>query len=354
MKRFFEVFKKKGPNNATIEPSGASFEVEKDKTLLQTALSNDIDFPFHCTVGTCGQCRCRLVEGDVRPIMDFSYSLSAHEIEEGYILACQSLLKTDIVVELVIDTSHPSIKVESFQGCINATRMLTHDIMEVSVGLDRPISFSAGQFADITLPGVDRHRSYSFACAPSENGLKEITFQVKKVPGGHYTEWLFEKDRVNEKFELHGPSGSFWLRKSDAPILCVAGGSGMAPLKSILEDALAKGINRPVTYLYGARQQKDLFCIEEMQQLADKWPTQFKFIPVLSDEPEDSDWQGKRGLVTEFTNEDNCGFEIKKSHAYLCGSPGMIDAVLVDLESKQVSLDNTHYDKFLDSRQLDV
>ncbi|MEH6504450.1 MAG: 2Fe-2S iron-sulfur cluster binding domain-containing protein [Cycloclasticus sp.] len=354
MKRFFDLFKsQKGPLNATIEPTGESFEVPKNKTLLQTALSHGVNFPYHCTVGTCGNCRCKLVSGDVRAIMDFSYTLSESEIEDGYILACQSLLKSDVVIELEADINQPSQPVEIFKGAIKDTRMLTHDIMQVDVELDRPLSFTAGQFADIGLEGFARHRSYSFAGAPEEGGLNTLSFHVRNVPGGSYTEWLFAEDRKNEAFELHGPSGSFWLRTSDAPILTVAGGSGMAPLKSVLEDALSKGINRPVTYLFGAREQRDLYCLDEMQALTEKWPTNFNFIPVLSEEPEGSDWTGKRGLVTAFINDETAGFPLNDAHAYLCGPPGMIDATLVALEQAGLSLDHIHYDKFLDSRQLE-
>ncbi|MDX2425607.1 MAG: 2Fe-2S iron-sulfur cluster binding domain-containing protein [Cycloclasticus sp.] len=354
MKRFFDLFKsQKGPLSATIEPSGESFEVPKNKTLLQTALSHGVNFPYHCTVGTCGNCRCKLVSGEVRAIMDFSYTLSASEIEDGYILACQSLLKSDVVIELEVDINQPSQSVEVFKGVIKDTQMLTHDIMQVNVELDRPISFTAGQFADIGLEGFARHRSYSFAGAPEAGGQNALSFHVRSVPGGSYTEWLFAQERKNEAFELHGPSGSFWLRTSDAPILAVAGGSGMAPLKSILDDALSKGINRPVTYLFGAREQRDLYCLDEMRALTEKWPTSFNFIPVLSEEPEGSDWTGKRGLVTAFINDETAGFPVNDAHAYLCGPPGMIDATLVVLEQAGLGLDHIHYDKFLDSRQLE-
>ena len=355
MKKLFGLFgsAKKAPLTATINPLGKSFEVPKNNTLLQTALSEGVNFPFHCTVGTCGNCRCKLIEGDVKAIMDFSYTLSENEISEGYILACQSLLKTDVIVELDADENQPSHTVETFSGTITDTHMHTHDIMEVTVELDRPISFSAGQFADIGLEGFGRHRSYSFASAPKSGGQTMLHFHVRNVPGGDYSQWLFEKDRKGEKFELHGPSGAFWLRTSDAPILAVAGGSGMAPLKAILDDALENNINRPITYVFGARAQRDLYCLEEMKALAEKWPNTFTFVPVLSEEPDSSDWSGKRGFVTDFINDETTGFPIADSHAYLCGPPVMIDATLVKLEEAGVSLDNIHYDKFLDSRQLE-
>jgi NAD(P)H-flavin reductase len=285
--------------------------------------------------------------------MDFSYTLSEAEISDGYILACQALLKSDITIELEADAHAPNQALETYNGKITATNMLTHDIAEVTVELDRPISYTAGQYADIGLEGFNRHRSYSFAAAPVQGGQTSLTFHVRNVPGGSYTEWLFEKDRVGEAFELHGPSGAFWLRTCEAPILGVAGGSGMAPLKAILDEALANKIKRPVTYLFGARAQRDLYCLEEMKSLTEQWSTTFKFIPGLSDEPEDSDWTGKRGLVTDFINDETTGFAISDSHVYLCGPPGMIDSTLVKLEEANISLDHIHYDKFLDSRQLE-
>ncbi|HIG79210.1 MAG TPA: 2Fe-2S iron-sulfur cluster binding domain-containing protein [Cycloclasticus sp.] len=344
---------KKEPLSVTIQPTGETLEVPKNHTLLQTALNEGINFPYHCTVGTCGNCRCKLIDGDVKAIMDFSYTLSEAEISDGYILACQALLKSDITIELEADAHAPNHALETYNGKITATNMLTHDIAEVTVELDRPISYTAGQFADIGLEGFNRHRSYSFAAAPVQGGQTSLTFHVRNVPGGSYTEWLFEKDRVGEAFELHGPSGAFWLRTCEAPILGVAGGSGMAPLKAILDEALANKIKRPVTYLFGARAQRDLYCLEEMKSLTEQWSTTFKFVPVLSDEPEDSDWTGKRGLVTDFINDETTGFAISDSHVYLCGPPGMIDSTLVKLEEANISLDHIHYDKFLDSRQLE-
>ena len=184
-------------------------------------------------------------------------------------------------------------------------------------------------------------------------GSSELSFHVRLVSGGTYTEWLFAKDRVGESLTLHGPGGVFFLRPDDAPILCVAGGSGMAPIKSILESAAQEGLNRPVTYLFGARTQRDLYCLEEMEALAKRWSNTLQFIPVLSEEPEDSDWTGKRGFVTEYISDEDTGFDLKTCHAYLCGPPVMIDAAIAVLENHQVSVEHIHYDKFLDARQLE-
>lgn len=355
MLKLLDKFKKRHePCRATLTPGGEIFDVPKNRTLLQAANDQEINFPQHCTVGTCGSCRCKLVAGEVRALRDFSYTLTRAEIDDGYILACQSMLKSDVVIEVESVGSETTYSAEIFSAKISSTRMLTHDIMEVHVQLDRPIEYTAGQFADIGLAGFPRPRSYSFASPAMRGGRNEVSFHVRQVLGGSYTGWLFEKDRTGEKFELHGPAGSFFLRPDDAPILCIAGGSGMAPIKAILERAAQQKINRPVIYLFGARQQRDLYCIKEMQALGEQWPNTFRFIPILSEEAEGSDWSGKRGLVTDYVSNHAVGFPLADCHAYLCGPPIMIDAALLVLEKNKVPVERIHYDKFLDARQLEA
>lgn len=342
------------PRLATVEPLGKTFEVASDQTLLQGALAAGLAFPHHCTVGTCGNCKCRLKSGDVRSMTDASLTLTPAELADGYILACQCLLKSEVTVAVDLNDDSEAMVPAQYMGTIVATEQLTHDILKVSVEIDRPMMFRAGQFADIALPGFGRHRSYSFANAPVDGGTRQLEFMVRKVAGGEYTQWLFAQNRIGERFELHGPKGSFWLRPAEVPVLCVAGGSGMAPILSVLEDMLNKNIERPVAFFFGARQTHDLYCLQQLESIRQKWPGEFRFIPVLSEEPESSSWTGSRGMVTEFLNGDYASFDIAASHAYLCGPPPMIDAALARLQSCGLGIEYTHYDKFLDSRQLEV
>ena len=117
---------------------------------------------------------------------------------------------------------------------------------------------------------------------------------------------------------------------------------------------MRQSFNRPVTYLFAAREERDLYCLDEMKAIQEKWPNTFKFIPVLSREAKDSAWAGKRGVITDYITDELAGFSIADSHAYLCGSAGMIDTILLTLEEHKLSLENIHYDKFLDARQLDA
>lgn len=326
-------------------------EVPPKTTLLQAALDAGIDFPHHCTVGTCGTCRCRLLDGQVRAVLDFSYTLSAEELRHGYILACQAMLKTDVTVE-VEDTVVPTHQIADYAGSIVATAALTANILEVTVHLDRPIIYTAGQFAEITIPGLERSRSYSFAEPCAEDGTNEIHFQIRHVQGGAFTKWLFESDRVGENISVRGPLGSFWLRPSEAPIVCVAGGTGMAPILALLGDARRRAVTRPVVYLYGARTRADLYAIAQIEDMAAEWPTSFHFLPVLSDEPANSQWTGARGMVSDYLKA-SIGASVQ-AHYYLCGPPVMIDAALARLDAAAVSAEHIHYDKFLDARQLET
>ena len=186
----------------------------------------------------------------------------------------------------------------------------------------------------------------------------EFTFFIRKVPGGKFTEWLFGNNRdVSQQVTVNGPFGSFYLREKQSPIVCIAGGSGLAPIKALLEGGVLDQVERDVVFLFGARTQEDLYCVEDIKKLRDKWNKDYKFdfIPVLNMEPEDSNWQGGRGLVTDyFENEiikkDN--IDVSNWQGYLCGPPPMIDAACEVLEKNGIKSDEIFYDKFTDSRDL--
>src|SRR5258708_34509555 len=157
-------------------------------------------------------------------------------------------------------------------GEITALRKLTHDIIELEVKIDEPVTYRAGQYCEIYVPGVivdeerDR-RSYSFASAPGSAPVTVVRFHVRLVPGGAFTTWLHNEAKVGQRLAGHGPYGDFWLRSGKAPILAIAGGSGMAPLKALLEQACTDGVTRDVKYFFGARRQEDLYCVAEMKAL---------------------------------------------------------------------------------------
>lgn len=355
----FGLFKKgKTEFNVEVSPGGESFSVKAGDNLLKAALEAGLQWPHDCRVGSCGTCKCTLKEGKVKELSDFAYVLDQEDLQSGMILACQAALRSDVVVEVeFVKDVEQAVKVSSHQGVIHKVTPLTHDIMELVVQAsdDFPRTALAGQYAEVKVDDISQPRSYSFAKAPENENDKELTFFVRRVPGGEFTEWLFAEDRAGKSIEVTGPYGSFWLRKGEAPIVCVAGGSGMAPIKALLECAQNSDTERDVLYLFGARTQKDLYCQDDMDQLKSKWKSNFEFVPVLSEEPEDSGWQGARGMVTDYLQQayiDTSKVDMSVSQGYLCGPPPMIDATVAMLEAAGMAKEDIHFDKFLDASSM--
>jgi len=355
----FGLFKKgKTEFNAAVTPSGDSINVKAGDNLLKAALDAGLHWPHDCRVGSCGTCRCTLKEGKVKELSDFAYVLDQEELESGMILACQAALRSDIAVEVeLLEDTKQSVQVSSHEGVINKVTTLTHDIVELVLKASDgfPRTALAGQYAEVLVDDIGKPRSYSFAKAPENENEDELTFFVRRVPGGEFTEWLFTEDRVGENIVVTGPYGSFWLRNGDAPIVCVAGGSGMAPIKALLESAQNSDTERDVLFLFGARTQKDLYCLDIMEQFKSKWKGNFEFVPVLSEEPEDSGWQGACGMVTDYMQQayiDTGKVDMSVSQGYLCGPPPMIDATVAMLETAGMAKEDIHFDKFLDASSM--
>lgn len=338
-----------------IMPKGVELRVSTHETVLQSALGQGLAFPHNCRVGGCGECKCRLIEGKVKELTDKSYLLSAEELRGNFILACQSIPKSDVVVEVTLSTAptvHPIVQTRARVAAIEA---LTHDIVHLTLTLDQPLVYTAGQYAELVIPEAagaqaGRPRSYSFASAPSSQPTAStVDFFVRKVEGGAFTEWLFAQGRPGCELELRGPYGDFYLRPGDRPLLCIAGGSGLAPIRAMLQQAVAEGrTHRDLVFVFGARTQSDLYGSADLEHVARAWQGRFQSVPVLSSEPADSAWGGRRGLIPPLMGE-LVTQELAAHDVYLCGPPAMIDACLEVLAARGVSAEHIHFDKFLDS-----
>lgn len=339
-----KLFAGRGPLDVRLQPSGAHFAVPSGETILERALKEGLAYPHDCTVGTCGSCRSRLVEGKVQAITPFGYTLSREELEAGYILACQALARSDLLLEVSLET--PALPAAtSFEARLIGLDDLTHDIKRASFALDAPLDYLAGQYVNLSWPGDARSRSYSLCQKPVKGGRSQISTFIRRVPGGGFTEHLFSGDPFAVSYRLDGPHGNFWLREADGPILCVAGGSGLAPIISLLEDAAARGVARDCILLFGARTERDLYAGEEIAAIAAAWKGRFEYRPILS---EQSLAGVAHGLVTDSIAPalDELG---RNTHAYMCGPPGMIDAGIAALTSEGIALEHIHYDKFTDA-----
>ncbi|MGD9664363.1 MAG: 2Fe-2S iron-sulfur cluster-binding protein, partial [Novosphingobium sp.] len=252
------LFGKKLPKKVRINKSGLEFEVGKNQTILEAALGQNIAYPHDCTVGTCGSCRSRLTSGKVDAITPFGYTLSREELADGFILACQAVPKTDVEVEVDLGAG---FDVATCSARISEMVDLTHDIKRVTWKTDKPVQFQAGQYMNVSWPGGPGVRSYSFSNAPAADGNTLLSTFIRKVPGGAFTEKLFSGAFDAETpFAIEAPHGNFWLRDGDGPIILIGGGSGLSPLMSVLEDGLARGVNRNAILLFGGRGQRDLYC----------------------------------------------------------------------------------------------
>jgi NAD(P)H-flavin reductase/ferredoxin/fatty-acid desaturase len=322
---------------ATIQINGESVPVQSRETVLQAALRGGIDFPNSCRVGGCGTCKCKVTSGKVKELTETGYLLSAEELDEGYVLACQSVPQSDVSIE--VDLSRAAAR--AVPGEVVAQERLTHDITRLTVQLEQPIPYKAGQFANLTidgLPGVVR--SYSFAAPSHREG--RVSFMIRKVPGGKFSSLVNDEDVVGRTVHVDGPEGDFYLRAGDAPLLFVAGGSGLAPILAILREAITAGVARPATLLFGARTRDDLYALEEIQEIADEWRGEFRFVPVLSEADDDADWEGERGLVTEQIPQ----LLEERAHAYLCGPPAMIDNAIGLMMAHGVARRHIRFDRF--------
>ncbi len=332
----FSFFSKKTAVTAVI--NDRSITVNPKETLLQAALRQGIDFPYSCRVGGCATCKCKLVEGKVKELTQTGYVLSDDELDQGYILACQSVPTTDLKIQVNLSAQQARKKMP---GRVLSQEKLTHDITALRIQLDESLIYKAGQYANLSvdiMPGVQR--SYSFANPAHMDA--QVTFFVRKVPGGEFSTRIYDENVVGKHVTVEGPMGDFWLRAAQTPMLLVAGGSGLAPVLALLQEAASQSVNRSAVLLFGARTQADLYGLKTIEEIANKWATDFKFIPVLSQEPEDSGWTGARGLVTEHMQ----AHLHSQPHAYLCGPPPMVDAATAALLSHGVPRSDIHADRF--------
>lgn len=353
----FERLFRKSPSSFTVQINSPDTQVRAsaNESLLLAAINQGIAFPYNCRVGGCGECKCRLVKGKVKELTDKSYLLSAEELRQNYILACQSQPRSDLIIEVALKEGLATHPLTETAGTIRALTPLTHDILHVALELDQPLAYTAGQYAEVFIPEeagavAGQGRSFSFASKPGlgDDG-RRVDFFIRKVPQGAFTEWLFGRAKPGARLRLRGPHGDFILRPGGGQLVCIAGGSGMAPIKALLEQAIAdRQASRPVVVIFGARTQADLYALEDLDQIRRAWTGRFEFVPILSAEAAGSGWSGRRGLIPEHLKE-LAGARLPESHVYLCGPPPMIDACLARLAAEGVGGAQIVHDKFLPS-----
>jgi propane monooxygenase reductase subunit len=304
-----------------FEPIGEEIDCAVDETVLDAAFRNGYNLAYGCREGQCSACKCFLLEGDVvlKPYSNFALSDSEHD--NGYSLMCRAMPEQDLVVELLHydpDGYRLENPIRDGVAVVSAIEALTHDITRLVLRVEEPTDFSflPGQYVDLWVPGDDSgaRRSFSLANLPGD-GLIEL--MVKRYPGGKLSGMLEGSIAVGDSISFTGPYGAFHLRRSERPVLMIAGGSGMAPILSVLRQLAAEGCERPVRFFYGARSESDLFHLDVISELGSGL-ADFRFTPVLSD-------------VAGFVHDAVDVFlasegALASPDVYMCGPPPMVEA----------------------------
>jgi len=336
----------------TIEPLGATIDVEDDQTMLDAALRAGIYLPHACCHGLCATCKVQIVDGEVEHGEASPFALMDFERDERKTLACCATLQSDVTIEADVDEEPDAetIPVRDFAGTVTRIESLTPTIKGIWVQLDEPIHFQAGQYINLDIPTLGISRPFSLANAPSTTS-REIELNVRIVPGGAGTAYLHHNLKAGDAIRISGPYGRFFVRKSaDMPTLYMAGGSGLSSPRSMILDLLAQGSELPITLVYGQRNRAELYYHDEFTALAGQYAN-FTYVPSLSHEPEGSDWSGHRGFVHEAAKAhfDN---DFRDHKAYLCGPPLMIDACITTLMQGRLFEKDIYTEKFLSAADV--
>jgi len=321
------------------------FTARGGKTLLNTLKEHNVFIPSACGGrGSCGLCKCRVAVGGGELLPTELPWISDEEQKDNVRLSCQVKVKRNLRIEI----DPVLLSVRAFRGRVTRMVDLTHDIKQVTVELLEPntIAFKAGQYIQIETPEyalTDEpvYRAYSISSAPSDT--RHIEMEIRLVPDGICTTYVHRYLKEGDPLTLNGPYGEFHLSDTDKEIIGIAGGSGMASLKSIAYTMRENGNPRRFRYFFGAKSKRDLFLLDEMHQLEADLPD-FTFIPALSEPAPEDDWQGETGLITEVVERHIA--DASDMEAYLCGSPLMIDACIRVLKAKGMPETSIFFDKF--------
>lgn len=326
----------------SIQPSGHEFTVENGETVLQAALRQDFALPYGCRNGACGACKGKVLQGEV----DFGdhqpATLPPEDRAKGLALFCTATARSDLVIEVKEIGTVKDIPVRTLPCRIDRMDKLADDVMVLYLKLpsNERMQFLPGQYIDFLLKD-GKHRSFSLANTPEEDNMLEL--HVRHLHGGFFTDQVFTSMKPKDIMRIKGPLGSFFLRESDKPIIFLAGGTGFAPIKSMLSHAFNCGLDRQMVLYWGAKSLADLY----MPNVPAQWQQEhghFSFIPVLSEPKPTDNWAGRTGLVhqailADFT--DLSGYQV-----YACGAPPMIEAAKRDFVARGLPVDEFYSDAF--------
>ncbi len=329
----------------TIRPSEKFFQVDEGESILDAALRQDFSLAYSCRDGLCGTCKCKLLEGQVYYSDDkLPKALDEKEFKAGWNLLCQAKAKTDLVFEAQEIDAIKGIKVKTLPCRVVKMQQYAHDVMALflKVPQNQQFNFLAGQYIDILLRD-GRHRSYSIANPPHDN--ETIQLHIRHVANGAFSDFVFSDLKEKAILRFKGPLGTFFLREEneDQNIIFMAGGTGFAPIKGLMEHLFTTHQKQNIYLYWGVQAKRDLY----LPDLPEKWCQQhpnLKFIPVLSESLPEDNWNGRTGYVTQAIADD---FKDLSAYSiYAAGPPVMIESGKDLLYPKGLREDHYYYDSF--------
>jgi CDP-4-dehydro-6-deoxyglucose reductase, E3 len=307
----------------TVQPSGHQFTCEDGETVLAAAIRSNVGLPYGCKNGACGSCKGKVLSGSVTHGVHQEKALNAADEENGGALFCCARPHSDLVIEAREVAGVGDFPIKKLPSRVAMIDKVTDDVAIVALQLpaNERLQYRAGQYIEFLLKDGKR-RSYSMANAPHLD--ERITLHIRHMPDGLFTEHVFKTMKERDILRFEGPLGTFFLREdSDKPMILLASGTGFAPIKAIIEQAIHSKTTRPMTLYWGGRRPKDLY----MNQLCEEWARthpNFTYVPVVSDAQPEDNWSGRTGFVHRAVVEDfpdQSGYQV-----YACGAPIVVES----------------------------
>mgnify|MGYP000044028883 FL=1 len=330
-----------------VQPSGRSFTVEGDETLLSAGIRQGLNMPYGCKDGACGSCKCKKISGEVQLGTYQTKALSDEERAQGLVLTCCATALSDVVLESKQVTSADAFPMKKLPVRIASMEKVSSDVMRIFLQLPATevMQYHAGQYVEFLLRDGSR-RAYSMANAPHTLAADapKVELHIRHMPGGKFTDHVFGAMKEKDIQRVEGPQGSFYLREeSDKPIVLLASGTGFAPIKALIEHMQHKGITRPTRLYWGGRRPSDLYLNDWVLAQLPLMP-HLQYIPVVSDAlPEDA-WSGRTGFVHMAVLQDTPS--LAAYQVYACGAPIVVDSAKRDYVASGLPEDDFFADSF--------
>jgi benzoate/toluate 1,2-dioxygenase reductase component len=315
-------------------------DCKPQETVADAAYRQGVNVPIDCRDGACGTCKCHAEAGSYTMGEYIDDALTAEEAAEGYTLTCQMYPASDCVVNVPASSEVCKTKQASYAATVQDVQRLSDTSFCLTLQGDalNKLAFLPGQYANLQVPGSDKHRAYSFSSMPDGGA---VSFLIRNVPGGLMSSYLGAQAKPGDEIKLAGPLGSFYLREIRRPVLMLAGGTGLAPFLAMLEKvAAAGGSAQPIHLIYGVTNDDDLVEVDKLEAFAERLPN-FSFKVCVAN-PECR--YPEKGYVTHHL--EPAQLNDGDVDVYLCGPPPMVEAVAHFLRERNVQPASFHYEKF--------